>query len=105
MCGMVWGIDDKLYRLRSDGFYFFHQTIEVLIAGILRVDDNQPLIRHPHECVCAAAGDFVEIRLQHFDLLNGLSGCRTTTAGAALSKSRNGYEANQQCNTYEISSE
>ena len=81
MIRVVLRVDDVLDRQGRDRPDLFHQPVEVLVAGILRVDDDQAFGGDTDERVRAAAGHHVEVRLQLPDLLDRLP-CAAASAAA-----------------------
>src|SRR5439155_13827944 len=64
-------------------------------------DHDQALIRNPDERIGSAAGDLVEIRLEHLDFLDGLPGRRPAAAPAtALRECRDGCDRDHCCKSH-----
>src|SRR5690349_7988358 len=101
MVRMMMRVDHKLDGLVGYRMYFFHHPRVIVILRwrrVLRVHNNETLIRDPDQSVSASTGDLVKIRLQHLDLLNGLACCSATST--ALGERRDGKRTGGRRNSH-----
>ncbi len=61
------GDEHEFHRLIGDRLDLRHEVVVRLIAQVLRVDENDALVRHAHGAVAAEAGDHVKAGLDHLD--------------------------------------